>query len=139
MLTLDMMQTLALAGVMLFVGYGLCRLIPPLARYNIPAPVVGGLLVSVASLIAHQNGTELAKFDKTLQDPLMIAFFTTIGFGASLSLLRLGGRHVLIFFLFSTILCAGQNVVGNNNTATGFQAGQDVIGNENTATGSAAG
>ena len=35
----------------------------------------------------------------TLQSPLMIAFFTTIGFGASLSLLRVGGPAVLFFFL----------------------------------------
>ena len=28
----------------------------------------------------------------------MIAFFTTVGFGASLSLLKVGGPQVLIFF-----------------------------------------
>ena len=40
---LDLIQTVAFAGLMLFVGYGLKRQIPLLARYNIPAPVVGGL------------------------------------------------------------------------------------------------
>ena len=37
---LDFIQTVAFAGVMLFVGYGLRRLMPPLARVNIPAPVI---------------------------------------------------------------------------------------------------
>ena len=69
---------------------------PPLARYNIPAPVVGGLLVA----LLHDRRRALrldaaSTFDTTLQSPLMIAFFTTIGFGASLSLLRVGGPLVL--------------------------------------------
>ena len=45
MLSLDLIHTLAFAGVVLFIGYGLCRWIRPLSRYNIPAPVVGGLIV----------------------------------------------------------------------------------------------
>jgi ESS family glutamate:Na+ symporter len=112
LLVLDLVQTLAFAGVVLFVGYGIKRLVPPLARYNIPAPVVGGLLVSMTVLFARGQGLALVKFDTTLQQPLMIAFFTTIGFGASLSLLRVGGPLVLLFFLFSTVIAVAQNVLG---------------------------
>jgi ESS family glutamate:Na+ symporter len=86
--------------------------IPPLARYNLPAPVVGGLLVAVAITLARRSGVTLVTFDTALQQPLMIAFFTTVGFGASLSLLRVGGPQVLIFFLFSTVVAVAQNVVG---------------------------
>jgi ESS family glutamate:Na+ symporter len=112
MLTLDLIQTLAFGGVVLLLGYGLRRWIPPLARLNIPAPVIGGLLVAVAVLIARQQGVELAKFDTTLQSPLMIAFFTTIGFGASLSMLRIGGPLVLRFFLLATAFAFVQNIAG---------------------------
>jgi glutamate:Na+ symporter, ESS family len=112
MLTLDLIQTLAFGGVVLLLGYGLRRLVPPLARLNIPAPVIGGLLVAVAILIARQQGVELAKFDTTLQSPLMIAFFTTIGFGASLSMLRIGGPLVLRFFLLATAFAIMQNLAG---------------------------
>src|SRR5688572_30363309 len=42
----------------------------------------------------------------------MIAFFTTIGFGASVALLRVGGPAVVIFFLFSTGMAVLQNVLG---------------------------
>ncbi|MBP1635747.1 MAG: gltS 3, partial [Acidobacteria bacterium] len=41
---LDMIQTLALAAVVLFAGYGIRRRVAVLDRYNIPAPVVGGFL-----------------------------------------------------------------------------------------------
>jgi ESS family glutamate:Na+ symporter len=112
MLELDLIQTLALGGAVLFVGYGLCRGIPVLGRYNLPAPVVGGLLVALVSLAAHTQGVRLLRFDTTLQSPLMIAFFTTIGFGASLSLLRVGGPQVFLFFGVATVFAILQNVVG---------------------------
>jgi ESS family glutamate:Na+ symporter len=112
MLELDFVQTLAFAGVALLLGEGLRRLVPVLGRYNLPAPVLGGLAVAVAVLIARGQGVTLVQFDTTLQSPLMIAFFTTIGFGASLSLLKVGGPQVLRFFLLATVFAVVQNVVG---------------------------
>ena len=112
MLKLDLVHTLAFAGVFLFVGYGIRWLVPPLARYNIPAPVIGGLLVALASVVARSRGDTLFEFDTTLQAPLMIAFFTSIGFGASLSLLRVGGPQVLLFFGIATVFAVVQNLVG---------------------------
>jgi len=109
---LDLMQTLAFAGLALLAGHGLRRAIPVLERYNLPTPVIGGLLVAVAILIASGQGVTLFKFDTTLQSPMMIAFFTTIGFGASVSLLRVGGPQVLWFFLLASVFAVVQNVVG---------------------------
>lgn len=112
MLALDLVNTVAFAGVVLFMGYGVKRLIPPLSRYNIPAPVVGGLIVAIGIAIARQYGVTLVQFTTTLQTPLMIAFFTSIGFGASLGLLKIGGPLVMLFFIVSTIVAIMQNVVG---------------------------
>jgi ESS family glutamate:Na+ symporter len=110
--TFDVVQTVALGGVALFLGYYLKRLLPALARYNIPAAVVGGLVVSLVMLAAWSRGVTLIGFDTSIRQPLQIAFFTTIGFGASLSLLRVGGPLVAFFFLLSTIAAVLQNVVG---------------------------
>ncbi|HET7218217.1 MAG TPA: sodium/glutamate symporter [Vicinamibacterales bacterium] len=112
MLALDLVNTVALAGVVLFAGYGLRRAIPVLARLNIPAPVVGGFLVAIAMTIAYHRGAEVARFDTTLQTPLQNAFFTSIGFGASLQLLRQGGPLVLRFFIFAGLVAILQNAVG---------------------------
>ncbi len=112
MLKLDLIQTVAFAGVVLFAGYGLRRWIKPLDRLNIPAPVIGGLLVSLATLVFHHYQITPVQFDTTLRDPLMIAFFTTIGFAASLSLLKVGGPQVLLFFLMATIMVIFQNILG---------------------------
>ena len=112
MLSLDLIHTLAFAGVILFIGYGIRYFVKPLARYNVPAPVIGGLLIAVVNVIARNSGTQLFQFDTTLQSPLMIAFFTTIGFGASFGLLRIGGLQVIIFFVAATIFAILQNVIG---------------------------
>jgi ESS family glutamate:Na+ symporter len=124
LITLDYIQTLAFAGVVLFAGYGIKRLVPPLDRYNIPAPVVGGLLVSLAITATRTATSTPVKFDTMLQLPLQIAFFTTIGFGASFSMLRVGGPQVLLFFLFSTAVAILQNVVGG---AVAFALGQHPL------------
>ncbi len=112
MLQLDLVQTLAFGGVVLFLGYGIRRLFPILARYNLPAPIVGGLLIALTVLVARGQGVTLFQFDTTLQSPLMIAFFTSIGFGASVSLLRVGGPQVLMFFGIATVFAILQNVIG---------------------------
>ncbi|MGH7598266.1 MAG: sodium/glutamate symporter [bacterium] len=112
MLKLDLIQTVALAGIVLFIGYGIRRVIPFLSRYNIPAPVIGGLLVAVVILVARRYEVTLFQFDTTLQSPLMIAFFTSVGFGASIKLLKVGGPQVVIFLILATVFAVMQNLLG---------------------------
>jgi ESS family glutamate:Na+ symporter len=112
MFALDEIQTLAFAGLSLFLGFGVLRLVPWLKRYSIPAPVIGGLLVALASLAGHHWDTTLFSFDTGLQGPLMIAFFTTIGFSASVSLLKASGRQVVLFLGLGVILAVVQNIAG---------------------------
>jgi ESS family glutamate:Na+ symporter len=109
---LDLIQTVAFAGIVLFLGYGIRRLVPPLARYNIPAPVIGGLIVAGILTWARSQGTTLIEFDTTLQSPMMVAFFTSIGFAASLRLLKVGGPQVLIFLAAASLFAVAQNVLG---------------------------
>ena len=111
-LKLDMIQTLALASLVLFAGYGIRRRVGVLDRYNIPAPVVGGFLFAAVALALRLRGVLAVEFDTTLQPPLMIAFFTTIGLGASLRLLRVGGVQVGIFLVVAGVLAALQDTVG---------------------------
>jgi ESS family glutamate:Na+ symporter len=111
-LKLDLVQTLAFGGIVLMLGYGLRRFVPWFARVNLPAPVLGGLTIALLMLFMHDSPQPLLVFDTTLQTPLMVAFFATVGFNASFALLRVGGPQVLLFFA----ICAGfallQNVVG---------------------------
>jgi ESS family glutamate:Na+ symporter len=112
MFALNEIQTLAFAGLSLFLGFGVLRWVPALKRYSVPAPVIGGLLVALVSLAGHHWDTTLFSFDTGLQGPLMIAFFTTIGFSASVSLLKASGRQVVLFLGLAAVLAVLQNMVG---------------------------
>lgn len=107
-----MIQTLAVAAIVLFAGYGLRRHIPVLDRYNIPAAVAGGFLFAAVALALRLGGVLAFEFDTALQSPMMIAFFTTIGLGASLALLKVGGPQVLLFWALASILAVAQDGVG---------------------------
>lgn len=111
-MTLDLTATLALATLVLWLGEQLQQRTPWFHRYNLPAPVLGGLVVSVLVLAARQGGVETPRFDMSAKTPLMIAFFTTIGLGASLTLLKRGGRLVTLFFLIALAGAVLQNAVG---------------------------
>jgi len=112
MLQLDAVQTLAFAGIALFLGYALCRAIPVLGRYNLPPPVIGGLVFAIAAWIAHDRGATLFVLDTGLQSPLMIAFFTTIGVNASLRLLKVSGKQVVVFLGLASLFAVAQNLLG---------------------------
>ena len=108
----DLIQTVALAAVVLFAGYGIRRRVGVLDRFNIPAPVVGGFIFAALALALRQSGLLAMEFDTTLQSPFMVAFFTTIGLGASLALLKKGGPQVLLFWGIASVLAILQNGVG---------------------------
>jgi ESS family glutamate:Na+ symporter len=112
MLELNAVHTLALAGIALFLGYALCRVIPLLNRYNLPPPVIGGLVFALAAWAAHARGTTLVVLDTSLQPALMIAFFTSIGFNASARLLKISGRQVALFLLLASGFAVLQNLLG---------------------------
>ncbi|HET6552144.1 MAG TPA: sodium/glutamate symporter [Dyella sp.] len=112
MLTLDSIQTLACGGVLLLVGYAIRRRVPLLARFSIPAPVIGGLLVALLMLACRHWSITPVRFDTGFEQPLMIAFFTGIGFNASTTLLKVGGRQILLFLGLASGLAVVQNLLG---------------------------
>jgi ESS family glutamate:Na+ symporter len=109
---MDAIQTLTVAGGALVAGEGLRRALPVLARLHLPAAVLGGLTVAVLMLLFPTMELVPPAFDSSLKSPLLIAFFTSLGFGASLPLLRAGGRQVLLFLALATALAAAQGLLG---------------------------
>jgi ESS family glutamate:Na+ symporter len=112
MIELNAVQTVAFGGMALFLGYALCRVIPVLGRYNLPAPVIGGLVIALLVLWAHGRDTVLFQFDTALQGPLMVAFFTSMGVNASVALLKVSGRQVMVFLALASGFAVVQNLVG---------------------------
>ena len=110
-LKLDLLQTVTLAAVVYYAGIQLKRRIGWVDRLNIPAAVVGGLLFTVITMIARDRFANV-QLETIAQPVLSVAFFTSIGMGASLALLRRGGIQVVIFLVFATVFCFVQNFIG---------------------------
>ena len=108
----SMAQTLAVAVVVLLIGKWVKKQVVFFEKYFIPAPVIGGVIYSIFSLVGKTTGAFEFGFDSILKDFLMIAFFTTIGFLASFKLLKKGGIQVFIFLAVATGLVVLQNIVG---------------------------
>jgi len=111
MFELDFYGTLVAASLVLLLGRGLVARIGFLRAYNIPEPVAGGLVVALL-LLALRSFDVHVQFDTSLQTPLMLAFFATIGLSADFASLKKGGRVVAVFLLVVTGLLMVQNAMG---------------------------
>ena len=111
LIRLDLIQTLAIAGIVYLTGMLLKRKIKILEQLNIPSAVLGGLLFAALNLASHDRFLNI-KFDTSMQSLCMMLFFTSIGFNASFALLKKGGRPVILFLIISSAFCVIQNLVG---------------------------
>lgn len=111
-LQLDVIQSVALAVVVLLLGQTIRGKVKVLEKFCIPAPVIGGLIFAILALFLRQANILQFQIDTTLQSILMTAFFTTVGFTASLKLLKKGGFQVLLFLILAIVLVSLQNVIG---------------------------
>ncbi len=111
-INVDAIMTCAMAAVLLLIGFWLKGKIKILNKYCIPAPVVGGFLFMFITFIGHTTGTFAFNFDTYFQSPFMLAFFTTVGLGASFQLLKKGGVLLIVYWLIAGVISIFQNVIG---------------------------
>jgi ESS family glutamate:Na+ symporter len=104
-------QTLALAALAVLIGHILVGKIKFFSRFNFPDAIIGGFLVAIILYILQIFSVHFS-FDKTFQEPLMIAFFSSIGFSASWRSLKAGGRAVFVFFGLSVLALVLQGGLG---------------------------
>ncbi len=108
----DAVMTTAMAAVLLLIGYFIKSKVSILNKYCIPAPVVGGFLFMFVTFAGHVTNTFKFNFTTSFQDPFMLAFFTTVGLGASVSLLKKGGILLVIYWATAGVISIFQNVIG---------------------------
>lgn len=111
-ISMDAIFTLAFAGVLLLIGYGIRNKIGFLQKFCIPAPVVGGFLFMLVTWLGHITHSFAFNFENIYQNFFMLAFFTTVGLGASYKLLIKGGKLLVIYWLIAGVVSILQNVLG---------------------------
>lgn len=113
MIELDAITTLCLACILYLIGQTIINHVSILRRICIPAPVIGGLIFAILVAVLDSFNIVKIKLDASfIQDFFMLAFFTTIGLGASLKLFKVGGKVMLLYFMFCGIMAFCQNVIG---------------------------
>ena len=109
---LDLLFTLLVSMAVYFAGRALVARVPLLKRFSIPAPVVGGGLMAILlAVLTGVFGTTVS-FNLALKDSLLLMFFTTVGLGADVRMLAVGGRRLLLFLGISVAFIVIQNVIG---------------------------
>lgn len=111
-INLDSVLTLALASILLLIGYALKNKIKFLEKYCIPAPVIGGFIFMLITWIGHSTSSFNFNFENIFQSVFMLAFFTTVGLGASFKLLKSGGKLLIIYWLCCGVISIFQNSIG---------------------------
>ena len=109
---LDMYQTMLVGILALLLGFFLNGKVGFLRRVCIPAPVTGGVLFSLISLALFSIFGIETTFDGTLKDVCMMVFFTSVGYQSDLSVIKKGGRPLLVMVLLVALLIIIQNAAG---------------------------
>ncbi len=110
--SLDAMQTLALAMAVLFVGGAVQGRVGFLRDNNIPVPVIGGLMFAALTTVLFLGFDQRVALDMSLREPMMLAFFTTIGLGADFRQLVRGGPRLLLFGVLCLVYLVVQDGLG---------------------------
>ncbi len=109
---LDLYQSVAMAVIVFFIGSFAKRKVKFFEKYCIPAPVIGGIAFALLTLTLNLTNIMTIETDNTMQQVFMTLFFTSIGFTASVKLLKKGGLQVLIFIVVCSVLVILQNLLG---------------------------
>lgn len=110
--SLTAVATFALALLVLLLGQKIKDRSVFLQKYCIPAPVVGGVLFALLNLLLHQTGWMAISMNTTYQSDMQNMFFTCIGFTVTASLLKKGGKRLVMYIIMGTILAVLQGVFG---------------------------
>lgn len=106
----DVVATLGIAALCLAAGGFVRSRVRWIERSNIPAAVVGGVLL--AALVMALRPFVALRIDDTLRMPLQMAFFAAIGFQITVRTLRAGGRQMVLFWLIACGTAVAQNAAG---------------------------
>ncbi len=101
----------ALVGVLLL-GRWVISKSKFLQDYNIPEPVVGGIIIAIGIFCLLKYSGIKFSFNDSLREPLMLAFYASIGLSADFTSLRKGGRILFIFLMCVALLLFLQNITG---------------------------
>ena len=111
MFDFDVTSTLVLSIFMFIIGIILKSKLRFLDKFCIPSPVIGGLLFCIINFILSKFSIVKISMDTSLMSFFMSFFFTILGLGVSLDLIRKGGVLLLKYWMLCGFLAYFQNII----------------------------
>lgn len=111
-ITIENLEVLIVAILVLFLGGSLTHRFALLRKYNIPTAVTGGIVCSLVVALLEGVWDIRIRFDLQLRDLFLLFFFSTIGLGAKMKTLAQGGKTLAILTVVAAVLLVLQNSVG---------------------------
>lgn len=135
LISIGPLESFLIAISVLFLGHFINAKLPILEKFNIPEPIVGGLIVAFAITLLHFYGLDL-EFSLPLQNIFMLMFFSTVGLAANYTQLVKGGAKVFLFLAVASFYIIIQNGVGVSlATALGLDPLMGLIAGSITLSG----
>ena len=110
----EYLTTLGFAAIVIFLGRLIVAHSAHLRKYAIPAPVVSGIIFSIAVAIIKSSGIIGLSLDATvMKDLCQNLFFLCVGFGFSFKMLKNAGGKLCIMIAFAAcLLITLQDILG---------------------------
>lgn len=110
----EYLTTLGFAAIVIFLGRAIVSRSAALKKFAIPAPVVSGLIFSIAVSVLKGTGVIALTFDSALmKDLCQNLFFLCVGFGFSFKMLKRAGGKLCVKIAFAAcLLITLQDVIG---------------------------
>lgn len=106
---LNTIPTIILALLLYLLGKKIKNKSKFLTKICIPSPVIGGILFCFFNLILQVLGIAKISMNTNLMDYLISFFFTIIGLGISIKLIKKGGNLLIKYWLLCGVLAFCQN------------------------------
>jgi hypothetical protein len=110
-IALDPLFTATAAAIFFVAGVAVKRYVAFLRRFCVPTALIGGWIAVFFTLSIRRYGVSVF-FDTTLQTPMILAFFATVGIGGSLSFLTRRGWALVIYLAGCWGVAIFQNTLG---------------------------
>ena len=133
---LNIYETMALVSLVFYMGKYIRNKFSILSKYCIPPSVVGGFIFAILILILKLTNIATINLDTTLQELFMTAFFTSIGFTASLKILKQGGIKVVSFLGLAVLLVISHSTIPPEEVGDYNEENTNILSLKRLITGS---
>ncbi len=111
LIDLNIISTLVLTIILFLIGTTIKNKINFFNKFCIPAPVIGGLLFCILNLFLRLFNICTITMNTSLMTYFICFFFTIVGLGISMSIVKKGGKQLIIYWVLCGVLSFCQNIL----------------------------